>query len=53
MSKSVSLELTSYAHATFNVGFTSAADGKFNISLGSTDTRSLVEGRYVYDVRKF
>ena len=44
MSKSVSVGATSYAHATFNVGFTSAADGKFNISLGSTDTRSLVEG---------
>ena len=50
MSKSVSVGATSYAHAPFNVGFTSAADGKFNISLGSTDTRSLVEGRYVYDV---
>jgi len=50
MAKSVSIGSTSYAVATFNVGFTSAAGGKFNISLGSTDTRSLTEGRYVYDV---
>ena len=50
MAKSVSIGSTSYAVASFNVGFTSAAGGKFNISLGSTDTRSLTEGRYVYDV---
>jgi len=50
MAKSVSIGSTSYAVATFNVGFTSAAGGKFNISLGSTDTRSLTEGRYVYDI---
>lgn len=50
MAKSVSIGSTSYAVATFNVGFTSAAGGKFNISLGSTDTRSLAEGRYVYDI---
>jgi len=50
MAKSVSVGSTSYAVATFSVGFTSAAGGKFKISLGSTDTRSLTEGRYVYDV---
>jgi hypothetical protein len=50
MAKSVSIGSTSYAVATFNVGFTSAAGGKFRISLGSSDTRSLVEGRYVYDI---
>lgn len=50
MAKSVSIGSTSYAVATFNVGFTSAAGGKFNISLGSTQTRSLTEGRYIYDV---
>ncbi len=50
MAKSVSIGSTSYAIATFNVGFTSAAGGKFNISLGSTTTRGLVEGRYIYDV---
>jgi hypothetical protein len=50
MAKSVSVGSTSYAIKTFNVGFTSAANGKFNISLGSTNTRSLTEGRYVYDV---
>ena len=50
MVKSVSVGSTTVAAATFNVGFTSAAGGKCNISLGSTDTRSLTEGRYVYDV---
>lgn len=50
MAKSVSIGSSGYAVATFNVGFTSAAGGKFQISLGSTDTRSLTEGRYVYDV---
>lgn len=50
MAKSVSIGSTSYAVATFNVGFTSAAGGKFDISLGSTTTRGLAEGRYIYDV---
>lgn len=50
MAKSVSVGSSGYAVATFNVGFTSAAGGKFQISLGSTDTRTLNEGRYVYDV---
>jgi hypothetical protein len=50
MTKSVSVGSSMYAAATFNVGFTSAVDGKFNISLGSTETRSLVEGRYVYNI---
>lgn len=50
MSKSVSIGSTAYKAATFNVGFTSAAGGKFKISLGSTTTRTLSEGRYVYDI---
>lgn len=50
MAKSVSIGSTLYAVATFNVGFTSAAGGKFSISLGSTITRGLTEGRYVYDI---
>ena len=50
MAKSVSIGSSMYAVATFNVGFTSAVEGKFNLSLGSTATRSLNEGRYVYDV---
>jgi len=50
MAKSVSIGSSLYAAATFNVGFTSAAAGKFNLSLGSTATRSLTEGRYVYDI---
>ena len=35
---------------TFVVGFTSAADGKFQLTLPSTGTTSLAEGRYVYNV---
>ena len=50
LAKSVSVGATMGALATFNVGFTSAYDGKFNLSLGSTATRSLSEGRYVYNV---
>ena len=50
MAKSVSIGSSLYPSATFTVGFTSAIGGKFNLSLGSTQTRSLSEGRYVYDV---
>jgi hypothetical protein len=50
MTKSVSIGSSAYPAATFNVGFTSAAGGKFNISLGSSATRTLNEGRYVYDI---
>tara|TARA_B100000287_G_C20327385_1_gene660316 strand:+ start:94 stop:513 length:420 start_codon:yes stop_codon:yes gene_type:complete len=50
MTKSVSVGSSAYAAGTFTVGFTSAAGGKFNISMGSTDTRSLNGGRYWYDV---
>ena len=38
------------ATQTFTCGFTSAYDGKFNLSLGSTATGNLAEGRYVYNV---
>lgn len=50
MTKSVSIGSSSYPVATFNVGFTSVTGGKFEISLGSTATRSLAEGRYVYNI---
>ncbi len=50
LAKSVSVGATMGALATFNVGFTSAYDGKFNLSLGSTATGNLKEGRYVYNV---
>jgi len=50
MSKSVSVGATLGITTSFAVGFTSAAGGKFNISLGATATRSLKEGRYVYDI---
>jgi len=50
MSKSVSVGATLGITTSFAVGFTSAFDGKFKISLGSTATRNLREGRYVYDI---
>ena len=50
LAKSVSVGATMGALATFNVGFTSAYDGEFNLSLGSTATGLLAEGRYVYNV---
>jgi hypothetical protein len=50
MAKSVSIGSSMYAVATYNVGFTTAAGGKFNICLNRTSTRALKEGRYVYDI---
>lgn len=50
MTKSASIGSTLHPYATFNVGFTSAIEGKFKISLGSTQTRILDEGRYYYDI---
>ena len=50
LAKSVSVGATMGAVATFNVGCTSAYDGKFSLSLGSTATGLLAEGRYVYNV---
>ena len=50
MTKSAAIGSTAFPNATFTVGFTSATSGKFKISLGSTDTRSLKDGRYVYDI---
>ena len=50
ISKSVAVGATLGITTELTVGFTSAFDGKMSISLGRTDTRSLVEGRYMYDV---
>jgi hypothetical protein len=50
MTKSVSVGSTLYPHATFNFSFVSASNGQFKIALGSTQTRSLSEGRYYYDI---
>ena len=50
ISKSVSIGATLGITTSFTVGITSALGGKLNISLGSTATRSLAEGSYVYDV---
>tara|TARA_B100001996_G_C18542775_1_gene547599 strand:+ start:103 stop:441 length:339 start_codon:yes stop_codon:yes gene_type:complete len=40
----------SSAATTFNVGITSAAEGKIALGLASTITSALKEGRYVYDI---
>ena len=50
MRKSTGTGSTTVAAATFTVGFTSAADGEFKISLEASDTRGLSGGRYDYDV---
>ena len=50
ISKSVAVGATLGITSSFTVGFTSAYDGKLKISLGSPSTRSLDQGRYMYDV---
>ena len=50
MVKSVAIGATLGIQTTFTAGITSAADGVLNISLGSTDTRGLKAGRYMYNV---
>ena len=48
--KSAGVAATTVAAGTFTVGFTSAGGGIFEISMGSTATTSLSEGRYEYNV---
>ena len=50
ISKSVAVGATLGITTAFTVGFTSAYDGQMKLSLGTTSTRNLAEGRYVYDV---
>ena len=51
IAKSVAVGATLGATATFTAGITtSATTSKVKISLGSADTRTLSEGRYVYNV---
>ena len=50
MAKSVAVGATLGVTRTFNVGFTSAADGKFNVSLAATQTTDLSAGRYVWNL---
>lgn len=50
ISKSVAVGATLGVTTSFSVGITSAAGGKIKISLGSTSTRGLDQGRYMYDV---
>ena len=46
MQKRAGVAATTVAAGTFTVGFTSAGGGIFEISMGSTATTSLSEGRY-------
>ena len=50
MSKRVAVGATLGITTSFTVGFTSAFDCQMKLSLGTTSTRNLNEGRYVYDV---
>tara|TARA_B100000965_G_scaffold302702_1_gene261397 strand:- start:1163 stop:1567 length:405 start_codon:yes stop_codon:yes gene_type:complete len=50
MQKSAGVAATTVAAGTFTVGFTSAGGGIFEISMGSTATTNLSEGRYEYNV---
>ncbi len=50
ISKSVAVGATLGITTSFTVGITSALGGKLQISLGSTATRNLEQGRYMYDV---
>ncbi len=50
IAKSVAVGATFGAVGTFTVGVTSALGGKIKISMSEEDTRTLSEGRHVYDV---
>ena len=53
MTKSVAIGATDSPDATFVVGVdttTGSTKGNVTVSLGSTSTRTLKEGKYVYDV---
>ena len=50
MVKSAAVGSTVFPEATFTVGFNSAVDGLFYLSLGTTDTSALSGGRYVYNI---
>ena len=50
MQKSAGIGATTIPSGTFTVGFTSAGGGIFEVSMGSTDTTNLYEGRYEYNV---
>ena len=52
MTKSTAIGSTAFPIATFTVGIDTTASSGYGltVSLGSTDTRSIKAGRYVYDV---
>ena len=52
MTKSTAIGSTAFPAATFTVGIDTTASSGYGltVSLGSTDTRNVKAGRYVYDV---
>ena len=52
MTKSTAIGSTAFPVATFTVGIDTTASSGYGltVSLGSTDTRSVKAGRYVYDI---
>ena len=52
MTKSTTIGSTAFPAATFSVGIDTTASSGYGltISLGSTDTRNVKAGRYVYDI---
>ena len=50
MQKSAGGAATTVPAATFTCGITSAVGGTFNISLGSTATTNIAQGRYLYNI---
>ena len=50
MQKGAGVAATTVAAGTFTVGFTSSRGGVIDISMGSTATSNLSEGRYEYNV---
>jgi len=50
ITKSLGVGATTGGYTTFSVGITSAVDGVLTISLTDTQTKTLDQGRYMYDV---
>ena len=50
ISKSVAVGATLGITSSLTVGFTSAYDGKIELSLSAVNTRGTTEGRYMFDV---
>jgi len=50
LKKSLGVGSTTGGHTAFSVGITSAVDGVLTASLTDTQTKTLDQGRYMYDV---